>query len=302
MRLSIILRAGAVALRRMRVPLYQSKYSRRDFTIHQHLLVCAVRELEGKTWRGLVERLEDSKAVEAYLGLPRTPHFTTPHKFLQRIPRAWFALLLRRLVGLLTSRLSLAADATCFRLRAASSHYLHRLGQGVEVRDFLKSVDLVDVPTGLIVATRSLPGQRHEAPHLIPLVASLDLPVEEVYGDKAFDSEAIHRSLRGLGASGYIDVRGEPSQPHSLRGRVWAFKERRPDLWRRKYGRRAFVESTYHAEKAAVGEVLPGRTWDMQDRYHLLKDWSYDLLVYARRVGEVVVILGFLQTRRVQTF
>jgi hypothetical protein len=43
MRLSIILRAGAVALRRMRVPLYQSKYSRRDFTIHQHLLVCARR-------------------------------------------------------------------------------------------------------------------------------------------------------------------------------------------------------------------------------------------------------------------
>lgn len=303
MLLSTLLRAGAVALERMRIPLYLSKYSRRDFTVHQHLLLCTVRELEKETWRGLRDRIEDSKAVDAFLGLRRTPHFTTPQKFLQRIPRGWFGLLMHRLVGLLTSTLFLAVDGTGLRLRAASTHYLRRLGQEVEVRDFLKSVDLVDVPTGLIVATTSLPGERHEAPHLVPMLRTLDLPVAEVYGDKAFDAEAIHRSLRELGVEGYIDVRGTPARPTSLRGRVASFKREHPRLWKRAYGRRAFAESTYHAEKARVGDVLPGRTWAMRDRYHLLKDWAYDLFVYARRVGEEVllVVRGFLQTPSLET-
>ena len=46
-----------------------------------------IKELEKETYRGLVDRLEDSKAVDEHLGLPRTTHFTTPHKFLQRTPR-----------------------------------------------------------------------------------------------------------------------------------------------------------------------------------------------------------------------
>jgi hypothetical protein len=299
MGIAITLKAGAVALKRMRVPLFLSKYSKKDFTVHQHLLLCAVRELEKKTWRGLRDRIEDSKAVDEYLGLKRTPHFTTPQKFLQRIPRHWFSMLMQRLVSLLTSTLFLAADATGFRLRSASSHYLRRLGQDVEVKDFLKSVDLVDVPTGLIVATRSLPGHRHEAPHLIPMLQTLRMPVKEVYGDKAFDSERIHRFLWESGAAGYIDVRGEPRRRYSFRRRVWGYKQAHPRIWKRKYGKRPFVESTYHAEKAVVGEVLPGRTWEMQDRYHLLKTLSYDLLVYARRErGEGLIYLrGFLQTR-----
>ncbi len=160
MQLSTLFRAGAVALGRMHVPLFLSQFSKHDFTVHQHLLLCSVRELEKETWRGLVGRIEHSKAVDALLGLPRTPHFTKPQKFLQRIPKAWFALLMKRLAGLLTSRLYVAADATGFRLRSASTHYLKRVGQEIEVRDFLKSVDFVDVPTGLIVATRSLPGER----------------------------------------------------------------------------------------------------------------------------------------------
>lgn len=131
MQLSPILRAGTTALKRMHVPLFLSKYSRKDFTVHQHLLLCAVRELEKGTWRGLVDRIEDGKAVDEHLGLKRTPHFTTPQKFLQRIPKAWFRLLLKRMVDLLVSEYRVSADATCFRLRSASTHYLQRLGEAI---------------------------------------------------------------------------------------------------------------------------------------------------------------------------
>ena len=178
MHLATILRSGALALRRMRVPIFLSKYSKKDFTVHQHILLCAVRELEKKMWRDLRERIEDSKAV-----------------------------------------------------------------------------DLVDVPTGLIVATRSLSGTGHEAPHLVPMLQTLNMSVKEVYGDKSFDSESTHRFLWERGAAGYIDVKGEPRYTYSFRRRFWAFKQEHPRIWRRKYGRRPFIESTCHAEKAVMGEV-----------------------------------------------
>jgi hypothetical protein len=63
-------------------------------------------------------------------------------------------------------------------------------------------------------------------------------------------------------------------------------RRRAQRIWKRKYRRRPFVESTYHAENAAVGEVLPSMTWEMKDRYHLLKTLSYELMVYARRERE----------------
>lgn len=88
MELSTLFRCGTTALKRMNVPRYSSKYSRKVFTVHQHLLVHFVRELEKRTYRGLIYRLEDSKAVDDLLGLKRIPHFTTPQKLLKRVPKA----------------------------------------------------------------------------------------------------------------------------------------------------------------------------------------------------------------------
>jgi hypothetical protein len=283
MLLANILRVGTTALRRMHVPLFLSKYSKRDFTVHQHLLLCAVRELEKETWRGLRDRIEDSKAVDEHLDLKRTPHFTTPQKFLRRIPKPWFGLLLKRMVDLLVSEYRVSADATCFRLRSASTHYLTRVGQAIEVRDTRKSVDLLELQTGLFLATRGIPGHRHEAPRLVPMVRSLP-GTRDVVGDKAFDGESIHRGLRNLGVEGYIDVKGGRNTPsRGLRLRVLGFKEDHPEVWRETYTRpRAFHESTYHALKAVVGDFLPGRTPSMQDRYRALKYFAWDLYLLAR--------------------
>lgn len=281
--LAQILRAGAIALKRMHVPLFLSRYSNHLYTVHHHLLFLAVRELDKETWRGLHDRLADSKAIEEVLPRSWIPHFTTPQKFLQRIPHRWLARLLLLLTRLLTARLYLAADATGFSLRAASTHYIHRLGQTIEQRDVLKSLDLVDVPTGLIVATRALPGHRHEAPHLVPLLRTVPLVVPELYADKGFDSEAIHRYLRSRGTSGYIPTRGTeaPVVRYPLRRRAWAYRQEHPKEWDRHYHRRPFVESTYHAVKSRVGERVAGNTPRRQERYHWAKVWAYDLRRFA---------------------
>lgn len=267
----------------MRVPLYLSKFSNHLYTVHGHLLCLAARELEKETWRGLHDRLADSKAVDEVLHLPKIPHFTTPQKFLQRIPHRWLARLLFLLTALLTSRLYLAADASGFPLRSASTHYLLRIGQPTEVRDVLKSLDLVDVRTGLIVATRSLPGHRHEAPHLVPLLQRVPFEVPELYADKGFDSEAIHVYLRERGTEGYIPTRGLQRPQTILRRRIWLYQRRWPRAWDRHYHRRPFVESTYHALKTRFGDRIAGRDLPRQERYHWAKVWAYDLRVFSRR-------------------
>lgn len=263
-----------------------------------------MRELEKESWRGFHDRLIDSKAIEEVLHCSRIPRFTTPQKFLQRIPYRWLARLLLLLTRLLTSRLYLAADATGFSLRAASIHYIHRLGQTIEQRDVLKSLDLVDVPTGLIVATRVLPGHRHEAPHLVPLLRTVPLEVYELYPNKGFDSEAIHRYLRSRGISGYIPTRGKeaPVTRYPLRRRVWAYRQAHPRAWDRHHPRRPFVESTYHAVKSRVGERVAGTTPRQQELYHWAKVWAYDLRQFAEGGGSYYARdwrphLGFLQTR-----
>jgi hypothetical protein len=281
----------------MGVPLYRSKFSKRTFTVHQHLLMHAVKQLEKETYRGLIDRLDDSKAVEALLGLPRMPHYTTPQKFLKRVPKRWLHLLLKRMVDLLASAYYNAVDATCFRLRAASAHYVRRLGEALEVKDYLKAVDLLEVRTGLFVASKGIRGWRHEAPHLVPAVRRLPRTAE-VYGDKAFDGEAIHRQLQELGVEGYIDVKGGANAPaRGLRLAVATFQEEHPDLWGEKYGLRPRIESAYHALKAVTGDVLPGRTWWMVDRYRAIRYFAFNLYVLARDHSREILSFLFVYGR-----
>ena len=304
-----LLRAGTIALRRMRVPLFLSKFSRHDFTVHQHLLLLAFRELSHESWRGLHDRLEDSKAAEEILLLSSVPHFTTPQKFLQRIPRRWLLRLLHALVALLTSELRLAVDASAFPLRFASTHYLQRLGQTLEFHHFLKSIDAVDVSTGLVVTTRAVIGNRHEAPYAIPLLRQIPrhFRLRELYADKAFDSEAIYRYLGQRRVATYIPPRGYSTLHGARRLRVAKFQLDHPEEWQHHYGRRARAESTYHALKARVGDRISGRSWPMRTRYHWTKVWAYDLQLFGRQsdtgpYGFVPAIRrGFLHYRWMQT-
>ena len=71
--------------RKVGVPLHLSRFSNRLYTVWQHCTILVLKELEGKSYRGIVELLEDCDRFCAFLGLRRLPHFTTLQKFAQRI-------------------------------------------------------------------------------------------------------------------------------------------------------------------------------------------------------------------------
>lgn len=295
---SQLIRVGTLALRRSRIPRYTSKYSRKDYTVHEHLVFLAIKELEKHSYRSLADRLADSRSVARDLRLKKTPHWTTSQKFLARIPPAWFHLLLRRLADAVGPTHRVALDATNWRQDAASTHYVWRVGRRMDVRDSWKSVDAVDTDTGLVVASLGTAGLRGEAPHAVPLLDRCGRVVE-VTADAAFDTHRVHRWAEQKGASDIVKLKGGSSAPSKgIRLRLLRARRADPATWAARYGRRNLVEATYHAVKARTGERLVARSWWMRNRLHFLKLVAYDLQVIAARFPDLfrAYLEGFLQS------
>jgi hypothetical protein len=71
----------ALEVARAALPAYSSKFSRKDFTRHQHLAVLALKGFLKTDYRGVVEYLRDWAELRATLGLQKIPHHTTIQKF-----------------------------------------------------------------------------------------------------------------------------------------------------------------------------------------------------------------------------
>ena len=74
------------ALKIRQIRLYGSKYSKRTYTLYQHIIILALREFhKGIGFRQLCDILPDYSRLTEYLGLIKIPHFTTLHKVSQRL-------------------------------------------------------------------------------------------------------------------------------------------------------------------------------------------------------------------------
>src|SRR3989339_1052853 len=74
------------ALKIREVRLYGSKYSKKTYTLHQHIVLLAIREFhKGIGFRLLCELLPYYSLLLEFLRLSTIPHFTTLHKVSQRL-------------------------------------------------------------------------------------------------------------------------------------------------------------------------------------------------------------------------
>jgi len=70
----------ALAVARAAVPAYCSKFSKKDFTRHQHIAILALKTFLKIGYRDIVAYLRDGSDLRAVLGLNKVPHFTTLQK------------------------------------------------------------------------------------------------------------------------------------------------------------------------------------------------------------------------------
>src|SRR5262249_2929104 len=75
----------ALSVARESIPAYSSKFSRKDFTQHQHFALLALREFLKTDYRGLEQMLHEWAELREALGLAKVPDHSTVQKAAERL-------------------------------------------------------------------------------------------------------------------------------------------------------------------------------------------------------------------------
>ena len=132
-----MVRAIFKVCQRQCVPLYSSRYSRKDFTLWQHIALLALMQRIRKSYREFAKDfLTVADRLVSALGLSKIPHFTSIEKFLLRVPSALLEKVLGGFIGLTRIRSQVfATDSSGFSPHHASHYYALRTK-----RDILSSM------------------------------------------------------------------------------------------------------------------------------------------------------------------
>jgi hypothetical protein len=128
-----MVRAVFKVCRRRCIPLYLSRFSRKDYTLWQHIALIALMQRVRKSYREYVnDYLTTTERLLDVLGLSKIPHFTTIEKFLLRVPGTLLERVLAGFVGLTRIRWQVfSPDSSGFSPHHASHYYVLRIKRDV---------------------------------------------------------------------------------------------------------------------------------------------------------------------------
>jgi transposase len=296
MYLTKLVKDGMIVLKRMDVPLYSSKFSKKTYTIHQHLLCLCIKEIQKQSYRDCRDFLDEFEFLQKALGLTQVPHYTTPQKCLQRFPPKWYKMLLKKLTCLIKSRASAVIDGTGMMQTQASFSYIKRIGRKIRKRDYFKVIIIVDPIDGFILTAWGIHGNRHESPWFIPLLKDVPFPLDDICSDKGFDSEKNQRYVRmERKARSFVDVRGTPKRGR-YRKQVYRRKQRDPDHWKQRYRQmRNCIESKNSSVKHRFGDFIPGKNIHNRRRYFFIRVFTANLITIQKSRNPLFLICFIIE-------
>ena len=292
------------------MPAHTSKFSRKDFTQHQHVAILALKTFLKTDYRGIVDCLRDGSDLRDALGLRKVPHFTTLQKVHARLKKRELDALIRASVTAPTPqradeppapgapaprpapapRARAAVDATRYDARPVSRYFVVVCGRPTRQKHWPKLTAVVDVRTHRFPAASVIRGPRQDAPPLLPVVrqAVKHTAIDTLLGDAGFDSEGNHATCRErLGIrSTVIALNGHGSRKWPVakyrRQMVARFRKKpRRSRSKRVYGQRAQIESAFSRNKRRLGAAIGSVKWANQKTEVLFKVLAHNIMLLA---------------------
>ena len=260
------------------LPLYFSKFSRKDFTVHQLLILLVLKQKLKCSYDNLIDDLKTRPLIVKLLGFNKLPHSSTLKKFSKRINANILYYLLKNCgKQIKKKKLKLAVDATGLHLEDGSFHYRKRLGLSSKTRKNVKLSACIDTQTQLITAVKLRKNPAGDNKDFIALVkkSAKIKPIKIVVADKGYDSEKNHRFCHEkIGAECIIPVRKKTSKKHRIKG--FYRKKITQGYSKKKYHQRSKIESVFFVIKRLFGAVIYSRIWHTQKIELLCKIIAYN--------------------------
>ena len=262
------------ALKIRQIRLYGSKYSKKTYTLHQHIVLLAIREFhKGIGFRLLCDLLPDYSLLLDYIGLSTIPHYTTLHKVSHRlkssIVESIFLGFVRR------AKFRTGIDSTGLSLQHSTYYYEQRLEQfrktkkrkpGRPRKKRKKKHQytslFADLDGRIILSTKLLRGKKSDNKMMIPTITK----AKEIFGqiisndaDKGYDAEYNHEyTNETIKAKDHIKLKNKDVPIRRTKG---TYRKKAKRTLQNKRGRprknhRNKIESIIFVLKKVCGEHL----------------------------------------------
>lgn len=238
-------------------------------------LVCYKEKLN-VSYRRFVE-ICDENNIQRMLCLKKLPHFTTLQKFVQRTPKTLFEKLVRACRKFLKLKnVEASIDGTGFSNTNPSHHYIKRV-DGIQVKNYTKTVFLADNKTKLILNIKTHSDHSSETLDFIPLVKDLKNTLSCILGDKGYDSMHNRKYCLDNKIEVHIPFRQFPKSRQQESNRPSKRKTLQKAFDKNKYNYRNIIESVNSAIKRTLGSYVCSKRADNQQKQVTIKGIAYNI-------------------------
>ena len=278
-------------LRNTRIALYLHRKSNHIFTVWQHIVLLAIRQYEGKSYRMFVEWLVEAYYLRMFLQLSHIPHYTTLQKFSSRINGTLLEKIISSFILLLSNikRLFVGIDSSGFKVTKASQYYTDRTKLRKKYVKLSLGADMLQQIICTIKIRRA--PTRHDNVDFRPLITKIVkiLPLSVVVADRGYDSEDNHLLVReDLHAFSVIPARYEHVPIWRTYGEYR--KQMKRGYSKLLYNQRNKDETIISVIKRLFGEHITSRLVRTQNRELSFRCIAYNM----HRLTNLTIITWFL--------
>ena len=201
------------ALKIRQVRLYTNKFSKKTYTLHQHIVLLSLREYnKGIGFRQFCELLPDYNLLVDFLGLKKIPHFTTLHKVSQRLKGTFLEDIF---LGFATrAKFRSGIDSTGLSLQHSTYYYEKRLEHFRKEKTKKRGRPrlrrkkkhqytsiFADLDNQIILSTKLLKGSKSDNKMMIPTIRKAKEIFHKIISndaDRGYDAEYNHKFTNAI--------------------------------------------------------------------------------------------------------